>query len=130
MSSHARVIAYTKRLNAEYAAFGDVDGARRLLEQMISVEGVMPSVVTANTLIKTYREVRMPKGAEAVLREMALSWGLVADGASYCTVIDAWGQSGSEGEAARVLEAAEVAGTAAAGTAAAARAAESGVRGS
>ena len=111
MSTASRLVAYTKKLNAEHAANGDVEGARRLLELMLA-EGLVPSVVTANTLIKTYREARMPKGAEAVLREMALDWGLAADGASYCTVIDAWGLSGSPSEAARVLEAAEAAGAA------------------
>ena len=90
---NARLVAYTKQLNLEHAAQGDVEGARRLIDQMLA-EGVVPSVVTANTLIKTYREARMPKGAEAVLREMMLDWGLEADGASYCTVIDAWGLSG------------------------------------
>ena len=106
-----RVVAYTKRLNEEHAATGDVEGARRLIEQMLA-DGVEPSIVTANTLIKAYRQARMPKGAEAVLREMALDWGLTADGASYCTVIDAWGLSGSPDEAARVLQEAEAAGVA------------------
>ena len=73
---NARLVSYTKQLNVEHAAQGDVEGARRLIDQMLS-EGVVPSVVTANTLIKTYREARMPKGAEAVLREMMLDWGLV-----------------------------------------------------
>ena len=108
---NARLVSYTKQLNVEHAAQGDVDGARRLIDQMLA-EGVVPSVVTANTLIKTYREARMPKGAEAVLREMMLDWGLAADGASYCTVIDAWGLSGGHAEAARVLDAAEAAGAA------------------
>ena len=106
-----RLVAYTKRLNEEHAATGDVEGARRLIEQMLA-DGVEPSIVTANTLIKAYRQARMPKGAEAVLREMALDWGLTADGASYCTVIDAWGLSGSPDEAARVLQEAEAAGVA------------------
>ena len=105
---NARLVSYTKQLNVEHAAQGDVEGARRLIDQMLS-EGVVPSVVTANTLIKTYREARMPKGAEAVLREMMLDWGLEADGASYCTVIDAWGLSGGHAEAARVLDASEAA---------------------
>ena len=108
---NARLVSYTKQLNVEHAAQGDVEGARRLIDQMLA-EGVVPSVVTANTLIKTYREARMPKGAEAVLREMMLDWGLAADGASYCTVIDAWGLSGGHAEAARVLDAAEAAGAA------------------
>ena len=108
---NARLVSYTKQLNVEHAAQGDVEGARRLIDQMLA-EGVVPSVVTANTLIKTYREARMPKGAEAVLREMMLDWGLTADGASYCTVIDAWGLSGGHAEAARVLDAAEAAGAA------------------
>ena len=55
--SHDKVIRYTKRLNSDYAEKGDVQGARRLVEEMLS-EGVAPSLVTANTLVKAYRATR------------------------------------------------------------------------
>ena len=39
------VVRYTKRLNREYAERGDVDGAKQLIEAMLS-EGVAPTLVS------------------------------------------------------------------------------------
>eukprot|EP00966_Prymnesium_polylepis_P257508 5948924-Prymnesium_polylepis.1 len=75
---HERVVRYTKRLNSNFAENGDVKGARALIEEMMQ-EGVPPSLVTANTLIKAYRVAGQPAGAEAVLHDIR-QWGLQPDG--------------------------------------------------
>ena len=68
-NAHEKVVRYTKRLNSNFAECGDVQGARALIEEMHR-EGVSPSLVTANTLIKAYRVAGQPTGAEAVLLDI------------------------------------------------------------
>lgn len=102
------VVRFTKRMNHECAERGDVRGARDLLQQMMS-KGISPTLVTANTLLKCYRNARQPEGAERVLLEMR-EWGIAPDGCSYCTVIDAYGLAGKVGDAHRMLQQVEASG--------------------
>ena len=105
------VIHYTKRLNRECAERGDVAGARALLDAMEG-EGLAPTLVTLNTLLKCYRNARRPDAAETTLDREFRRWGLAPDGCSFCTLIDAYGLSGDLAAAWRILHRAEAAGAA------------------
>eukprot|EP00965_Chrysotila_dentata_P194147 6176188-Pleurochrysis_carterae.AAC.3 len=91
---HARdeIVKVTKRLNSAFAERGDVAGAqaqschcdlresvggnsasvdasgasraRALIDSALIARGLMPNLVTANTLIKAYRNAKQPEGAE------------------------------------------------------------------
>ena len=58
------IFRVTKLLNSQYAERGDVAGARALIETKLLAVGLLPNLVTANTLIKAYRVARQPAGAE------------------------------------------------------------------
>ena len=103
---HPEVVRVTKRLNAEHAASGDVQGARALIERSLLARGLCPSLVTANVLIKTYRTASMPEGGEAVLQELP-AWGLQPDGCTFSTLVDAYGLVRRVNDAYRILYLAE-----------------------
>lgn len=100
------VVRATQRINAECASTGDVAGARRIIEELILGRGLLPTLVTANILIKTYRAARNPEGAEAVVRELP-SWGLAPDACTFSTLADAYGLAGRVADAQRMALTAE-----------------------
>jgi len=109
--SRDELFRVTKQLNSQYASRGDVVGARSLIENKLLAVGLLPNLVTANTLIKTYRVARQPEGAEAVLRELP-GWGLRADGCTFSTLVDAYAIVGRLKDAYRVVTVAEESGVA------------------
>ena len=66
----AEVVRATKRINTECAERGDVKGARALIESLILSRGLLPTLITANVLVKAFRVARLPEGAESVLNEL------------------------------------------------------------
>ena len=106
------LVAATKKINAECAEKGDVKGARALIESLILSRGLLPTIVTANVLIKAYRVAQHAAGAEAVLSNDMPRWGLAPDGCTFSTIVDAYGLSGRIPDAWRIVDLAEAAGTA------------------
>ena len=100
------MVRATKRINSECADKGDVQGARALLERLILGRGLKPTLVTANILMKTYRNSRDPEGAEHVLREFP-SWGLAPDACTFSTLVDAYGLVNRLPDAKRMVSTAE-----------------------